>query len=104
LHPEGLALFRDDLLSAVREHCGSVFAAYDSSIGLPKSSERRSDYSVIKTSRLTYFSELHRSPGAPTLSALSEAPGHLVVSSELRELIEKSGVHGLQFAEPLFAA
>jgi hypothetical protein len=97
-------MFRNDLLSAVREHCASVFTAYDSAIGPPQSSERRSDYSVIKTSRLTFLSELHRSPGVPTLSALSEAPGHLVVSAELRELLEDSGVHGLQFAEPLFAA
>jgi hypothetical protein len=104
LEPDGLVLIRDDLLSAIKAHCGQVFAAYAASIQPPQGGESRNDYSVLKVPLETSLSEFDRSPGRPVITTVCECRGVLAVSSELRALLEREGIHSLRFAEPQFAA
>jgi hypothetical protein len=103
LQPAGLVLFRRDLLAALRGLPVGEFLAFRATIRAPQSDATIDDYSVIKVPRSIPLASLTTPAGRPALRVLREAIDAVLVSNELRGLLQTSGVHGLSFSEPLFA-
>ena len=102
LNPTGLVLMRNDFLSALREFTVEGYVEYPATIRPPQSDETIHDYSVVKISRVTPLTSISVSAGQPTLSVVKEVPDAVLVSDELRVLLEQLELPGLAFSEPLF--
>ncbi len=103
LKPQGLVLLRDDLVAAICAHVSQPLAFYPAVIREPQAEAARDDYVVMKAPRAVSMHDLMSRPSYPVVT-ISESEGYVAVSDELRQALEREGVHGLRFEEPRFAA
>ncbi len=102
LQPAGLVLFRTDLSAALRHLGIGEFSAYPARIGWAQSDEIVDDYEVIKIPRTTPLAAVTTPAGCASLTVVREAIDAVLVSTELRALLERRNIPGLGFYEPLF--
>jgi len=95
-----LNLFHRDLVAFLDTHLTETFHRYTTVIRPPQSEEENTDFLVIKPTTTTPLSSVMQTAGHPSLSVLQEGPSNLLVSSELREILEKESFSGLRFSEP----
>ena len=103
LQSAGLVLLRSDLLAALRRFPVGELPAYRATIRAPQCDATIDDYWVIKVPRSIPLASVTTPVGRPALCVLQEAIDALLVSDELRVLLESSPVPDLSFSEPLFA-
>jgi hypothetical protein len=104
LAPAGLVLFRWDLVAALRALSVANFDVYAATIRPPQAPGEIEDYGVVKIRDTRPIAALDTRTEYSILSVVAESPGTAVVSHNLRQSLERSGVVGLAFREPLFAA
>jgi hypothetical protein len=97
-----LTLFRDDLFNTLAELLMSPFDSYRAVIRPPQSHETIEGYRVIKIRDAIPQSSLTTRHGRPGLFVVPEHINAVVVTAELRRILEDRGIPGLTFYEPLF--
>lgn len=102
LQPAGLVLFRTDLSAALRHLGIGEFSAYPARIRWAQCDEIVDHYEVVKIPRTTPLAAVTTPAGCASLSVVCEAIDAVVVSTELRALLERRNIPGLGFYEPLF--
>ena len=98
-HP-GLVIFRNDLLAVLEELSVAEFAAYPATIRPPQSDETVDNYNVIKIPHTTPLAAVTTRVGRPVLSVARGRIDMVLVSDELRALLELANIPGLAFYEP----
>ena len=101
LRPAGLVMFHRDLVDFLDNHSVGGFQRYTAVIRPPKSDVENPDYFVVKASTVTPLSSVTQPAGHLSLSVLREEPTSILVSSELRNLLEESSFSRLRFCEPV---
>jgi hypothetical protein len=104
LQPAGLVLFRSDLSAALRHLGVGEFSTYPARIRSAQSDEIVDHYEIIKIPRTTPLASVTTPAGCASLTVVSEAIGAVLVSTELRALLERRNIPGLGFSEPMFVA
>jgi hypothetical protein len=102
LQPANLTLFHRDLIEFLDKHSIGEFERFDAVIRPPQSDIENLDYSLVKISATTPLRSVREIAGRPSLSVVEGAQGSVLVSCELRDLLEASSLSGFEFGEPVF--
>ena len=100
--PGGLVLFHRDLIDFFDGHLPGAFERYQAVITPPRSDVENTDFFVVKIPATTSLDSLSRTVGCPSLSVVADEPGSVLVSNELRAMLEESPLSGFEFCEPFF--